>query len=208
VRRLPANQRDKLRVIHQSVVMPAARPARRTFDVCVIGHLRPVKDPFRAAMASRTLPGESRVRILQVGRALSPGMARRATSEARRNPRYRWLGELPRWKARRVLAASRLMVISSRMEGGANVVGESIVAGVPILASRVAGNVGLLGPDYAGYFDLGDTSALKQLLTRAETDNVYLKQLARHCGRLRPRFAPHHERRAWQALLRDLRQHR
>ena len=47
--------RAKTRVILQSAVRTTARvgKARRWFDVCVVGHLRPVKDPFRAAEAAR-----------------------------------------------------------------------------------------------------------------------------------------------------------
>jgi hypothetical protein len=38
------------------------------------------------------------------------------------------------------------MPISSLAEGGANVIGEAAVVGIPVLASRIPGNVGLLGP--------------------------------------------------------------
>jgi len=40
--------------------------------VSVIGHLRDVKDPLRAAEASHLLPASSRVCIEQVGRAYTP----------------------------------------------------------------------------------------------------------------------------------------
>ncbi len=203
---IPQRLRAKIRVIHQSVdpLRSGVRPSRRTFDVSVIAHLRPLKDPFRAALAARRLPRESRVRVLQMGRALHPRMAVRAREEARRNPRYQWLGEIPRWKALRVLARSRLMVISSSMEGGANVVGEAVVAGVPILASRIPGNVGLLGPRYPGYFELGQTGELTRLLLRAETEPGFLERLRSHIRRRQPLFAPARERRAWRSLLREL----
>ena len=66
------------------------------------------------------------------------------------------------------------MVLSSRSEGGANVISEAIVAGVPILASRMDGNVGLLGADYPGYFPVGDTQALARLLWRIEADAPFV----------------------------------
>lgn len=203
---IPKRFRAKVRVIYQSVsgARSVARPSRRTFDVSVIAHLRPLKDPFRAAMAARRLPHESKVRILQVGRALHPRMAERARDEERRNPRYRWLGEIPRWKTRRTLGRSRLTVVSSKLEGGANVVGEAVVAGVPILASRIDGNVGLLGRSYPGIFEPGDTRGLTRLLHRAETEPEFLERLRRHVGRLQPLFAPAREKRAWRSLLREL----
>ena len=203
---LPKKLRTKTRVIYQSVVPRRfdARPSGRTFDVSVIAHLRPLKDPFRAALAARRLPRESRVRVLQVGGALYPRMAVRARDEVLCNPRYRWLGEIPRWKALRVLARSRLLVVSSKLEGGANVVGEAVVAGVPILASRIPGNVGLLGETSPGYFEPGDTRELTRLLHRAETEPGFLKRLRSHIGRKQPLFAPAREKRAWRSLLREL----
>src|SRR6202040_2418172 len=150
--------RDKTVVIYQSVESRPhasraarssfARESRRSFDVCVIGHLRQVKDPFRTAMAARLLPRSSRIRILQIGGAMTKALARRARVESKRNRRYRWLNEQPRWRVRRILARSQLTVVSSRIEGGANVLSESLDASVPVLASRIPGNEGLLREDY------------------------------------------------------------
>jgi putative glycosyltransferase (TIGR04348 family) len=207
IEELPKHLRSKARVVLQSA--EAIAPARRAngdFDVCVLGHLRPVKDPFRTALAARRLPATSRVRVLQVGGALTPDMERRAHAEANgRNPRYRWLGNLPRPKALRVLAGSRLLVLTSRLEGGANVISEALAASVPILSSRIPGSVGILGDDYPGYFPYGDTAALTRLLLRAEEDPDFYKELKAHCRRLRPLVRPVHERETWRRLLRELR---
>lgn len=109
-RTLPAAQRRKARVIHQSVVAPQA-PAgvgsRRSFDICVLAHLRAVKDPLRAALAVRALPPGSRIRVVHLGRALDRGLEARARREMERNPRYRWIGERLRPAALHRLARSR-----------------------------------------------------------------------------------------------------
>lgn len=204
---LPRRLRGKVVVIHQSAVAPATAPtpSRDTFDLCVMGHLRPVKDPFRAAEAARLLPKSSRVRVMHIGGALSPEMETWARSEMATNPRYRWLGELPRWRALRVLARCRLLVLSSISEGGANVISEAVVTGVPVLSSRIPGSVGLLGPEYPGYFPVGDTRALARLLERAETEPAFLESLREPCRRLAPLFDPATERRSWECLLDDLR---
>src|SRR5262249_45185300 len=169
---LPAHLRPKVRVLYQSTspVKPVPATNSDSFDVCVLGHLRHVKDPFRAALALRLLPPTSKVHVMHAGKALSQAMARRARALMKREPRYRWLGEWAHGQARRLLAASRLLVVSSRMEGGANVVSEAVVDGVPVLASRIGGNVGLLGARYPGFFPVGDTAALARLMERAETD--------------------------------------
>jgi putative glycosyltransferase (TIGR04348 family) len=197
--------RDKVRVLYQSVrpTQGVRRRSRRLFRIVVVGHLRPEKDPFRAALALHLLKGYGRLRLLQAGKALRPGMAERARSLAGRDPRYRWVGEVPRWRARRLLAASHLLVLSSRMEGGANVISEAAVDGVPVLASRIPGSVGLLGEDYPGYFPVGDTEALASLMERAVSDSTYYRRLEECCRRCAPLFRPSHERTAWRKLLRE-----
>jgi glycosyltransferase involved in cell wall biosynthesis len=128
-------------------------------------------------------------------------MARRARAEEARNPRYRWLGDLPRRRALSLIRRCRLLVLSSRSEGGAQVIGEAVVLGVPVLASRVAGSVGLLGRSYPGWFRVGDTAGLARLLRRAETDPAFLARLRRACARRAPQFSPARERNAWRAIL-------
>ncbi len=223
IEELRLDLRDKTRVIYQSVEdmrrqavtskksaksttnmrTPGERP-RNIFNVSVIGHLRAVKDPFRAAMAARMLPDSSRIRILQVGRAMNEAMANRARKEMRVNGRYQWLGERPQSRVRRILAKSHLCVLSSRMEGGANVLSEAIVASVPILASRIDGNVGILGEDFPGYFRAGDTKELAHLLTRAETCREYLAELRARGRNLVFLFNPAREKLAWEDLINEL----
>lgn len=206
IEELPPSVRRRARVIYQSVPKSArrARPSDKTFDVCVIGHLREVKDPFRAAQAARMLPLASRIRIIHVGGAMTQRMAERARREMKTNPRYRWVGERTRSGARQILSGSRALVLSSKMEGGANVISEAIVAGVPVLASRIDGSVGLLGEDYPGYFEAGDTRGLAQLLERIEQDRKFLADLRSRCRKLAPIFDPAREERAWADLLKEV----
>jgi putative glycosyltransferase (TIGR04348 family) len=206
VAELPEAARCRVRVIYQSVPTPRHRPAPRPdcFEVCVLGHLRPVKDPFRTAWAARLLPPTSRLRVLHVGAALTPEMAERARAEAADNPRYRWLGELPRGRALRVLGRCRLLVLTSESEGGANAISEALATSVPVLSSRIAGSIGLLDADYPGYFPVGDTAALARLLERAESDASYYGALQDWCANLRPLVDPAREQQSWADLLAEL----
>jgi glycosyltransferase involved in cell wall biosynthesis len=190
----------------QSLEMATRLPSKSktTFDVCVLGHLRPVKDPFRAALAARLLPTASRLRVLHVGKALSADMAERANMEMAENPRYRWLGELPRWQALRVLARSHVLVLSSLTEGGANVISEALALGVPILASRIAGSFGLLGKAYPGYFPVEETTALARLLEKVELEPRFYQALSAWCTRLTPLVHPAREHQTWADLLREV----
>ena len=139
-----------------------------------------------------------------MGKAHDERWAKAATAEMERNPRFHWRGEASRGQVRRQLGSGHAMVISSFMEGGANVVSEAVVAGLPVIASRIDGNIGLLGADYAGYFPAEDTDALAAMLRRAETDPVFLKRLAAQCRKRRPLFRPARERATWRRLLLSL----
>jgi len=197
--------RRKTRVIYQST-RPVKRvpPLKSCFEVCISGHLREEKDPFRLAAALAYLPPQSRIRVTHMGAAMSSEMATAARDWTEREPRYRWVGDLPRWLALRRLARSRLMVISSRMEGGANVVTEALAAGVPIVASRIPGNIGMLGADYAGYYPPGNERALARLLWRAESDPEFYRKLKRHCAARRHLISRAREKDGLRRLLREL----
>jgi putative glycosyltransferase (TIGR04348 family) len=220
IEELRPSWRKKTRIIYQSVedkeeptgarsssAKSMTRAEARTngnFDVCVIGHLRAVKDPFRTAMAARSLPDSSRIRVFQIGGAMTDAMAKRADSEMDTNERYRWLDEQPQSRVRSMLNQSSLCVLSSRIEGGANVVSEAIAASVPILASRVDGNVGILGKNYPGYFEVGNTKQLARLLTRAETSPKYLARLKASTKGLAVLVDPSREGQAWSDLINEL----
>lgn len=163
------------------------------FDVCVIGHLRDEKDALRAARACQHLSPDSRIRVTNAGKAHNREWQTRAETEQAENPRFRWLGELGATETRALMARSRLMVISSVMEGGANVVSEACRAGLPILASDIPGNRGLLGADYPGYFRVRDDRHLAELLSRAEHSPAFLAQLRRHVTQKAALFVPEAE---------------
>jgi putative glycosyltransferase (TIGR04348 family) len=201
---IPACFHERLHVVHQSALpLPpgAPGPVKGHYEVLVAGHLREEKDPLRAALAVHELPAESRLKVIQLGCAHDETWANDARDEMARNPRYRWLGDLPHWRVRRWMARARLMVISSRMEGGANVISEACVAGLPVLASDIAGNRGLLGDDYAGYFPVEDTQALRDCLLRAEADGDFVEGLHRQALARSPLFHPDAEREGLARVL-------
>lgn len=210
--RLPAHVRERARVIRQSAVIPPAAAAAAAapalppgFTACALAHLRDVKDPLLAARAVLLVPERARLRIVHLGAALDEGWADRAReAERAMHGRWSWLGARPRGEALRVLAGSRLLVLTSRSEGGANVVTEAIAAGVPVLSTRIEGSLGILGDAYPGYFAVGDAAGLAQLLVRCEDEPSFLEELRACVVALRPLVDPAHERASWRDLLREL----
>ncbi len=194
--------RAKTHVIYQSAYpVKSVQPSKRRFEVCVIGNLREEKDPFRCALAAALLPESSEIHISHMGRALTDDMARQAQALMEKNPRYRWLGELPHWRVKNRLARCRLMVISSIMEGGANVVSEALAAGVPVIASDISGNIGMLGADYAGFYPCGNERALADLLHRAETSPEFYGLLKAQCAKRKHLVEPEQELAGLEQLI-------
>jgi putative glycosyltransferase (TIGR04348 family) len=203
---LPEKYQEKLRIILQSATPRGHRePAKRSFRVCFAGHLREEKDPLRPALAVRDLPPGSRIRVDAYGKAHDDAWASAAREEMRRNPRYRWHGEISHAELRRVYARSHLLVLPSVMEGGANVISEAVMAGLPVIASDIEGSRGLLGADYPGYYPVQDTDALRERLLRAESDSGYYSELQAACASLRECFMPQKEESGWSALLQEIR---
>jgi putative glycosyltransferase (TIGR04348 family) len=204
---LPRRFHAKTQVIYQSAESSSAKPLRgdRLYRVCLIAHLRNEKDPLRAPMALRRLPPGSRIQLIHIGLALDDGLARRARAEAARNPRYRWLGQLSHRSTRKRLAQSRLVCITSKMEGSSNVLSEALASGVPVVATRIPGLMGTLGKDFPGYFPVGDTKKLCALFLKAETDPTFYRALKRHCARAAKWVRPKREIDAWRRLLREIR---
>lgn len=200
IEELPRRLRPLASVVYQSCgSLRQWSPVRQGFRFSVIGHLRDEKDPLRAGRALAHVPVAAGVRIVQLGASLDATLGAEARALQARDPRYRWLESVPHARALAWLASSHAMVISSRMEGGANVVSEAIRIGVPVLASHISGNIGLLGRDYPGYFRTGDERALAGLMVRAATDRRFLASLRRRILALQTRVEPKNEAR----MLRD-----
>lgn len=202
LRSLSPSECKKTHVIIQSASAATRRErAAPGFVACLLAHLRPVKDPLRAAAAARLLPAESKLTVVHAGAALDPELARQAEREAQENPRYHWLGGLRRGRALGILGGSDVLLVTSLAEGGANVVTEAIACGLPVISSRIDGSIGLLGDDHPGYFAPGDTRALADLLLRTERDAAFRAELARRSQERAPLVDPAREVESFRALL-------
>lgn len=211
---LPPELHAKTRVIYQSTMArePAPKPATG-LQVLMVGHLREVKSPATLFQAARLLATHPDIRIDHIGEALEPGLGEAALATQRDCPNYRWLGAMPHADTRERIRQAHLLVHASAMEGGAHVVMEAVCSGTPVLASRIPGNVGMLGADYQGYFPHGDARALADLLLlcrlgqQAPADAPSAPLLARlgaQCALRAPLFAPEAERAALLRLVAEL----
>jgi putative glycosyltransferase (TIGR04348 family) len=203
---LPPHLQAKVRTIVQSATSLANAPQPPPpppLLACVLAHLRPVKAPLLPFAALATIP-DLAIELTLAGRALTPDLAAAAQAATELDPRAHWLGELHRSEARRLLAASHVCIVPSAAEGGANVVSEAIAAGTPVIASRVPGNLGLLGEDWPATFSVGDARGLGALLRRTATDSTFHQLLILKTQELQHLVVPARERAAWAKLLSDL----
>jgi putative glycosyltransferase (TIGR04348 family) len=215
---------DRLIVLHERAVADVPEPYRGKAFVCeqscsllapwphkaaghlravMVGHLRDEKDPRTYYAAARLLADRSDILLDHVGAALDPELGAEAHALALALSGYRWLGAVDHARTRKRIQRAHVLVHASRMEGGAHVVMEAMRSGTPVLASRISGNVGLLGEDYGGYFAPGDAPALAALLRRARDDAPWLAALARQAGDRAWRFEPARERATLRRLVGD-----
>jgi putative glycosyltransferase (TIGR04348 family) len=214
---LPAALRQKAQTLFQSTT--ARRPLSKAdlrhspLRAVMVGHLREEKDPctlFEAAAllqhgaAQPSRPQGPGIRIDHLGAALDPALGAAAQATQAACPLYRWVGGCTHEQARRRIQRAHVLVHTSRVEGGAHVIMEALCSGTPVIASRVAGNVGMLGPDYAGYFEVGDAAGLAQALLRFQSDADFRAALEQQAQRRAACFEPAREAQALQSLAQGL----
>lgn len=201
--RLPEEVRDKTVVIRSSLdpIAIKAGPLKSPFVISVVGHPRPVKRSFLTIETVARHPEWRDLEVWQIGQALDEESRKTAAAWVRNDHRYRWFGGLPRQESLARCAESSLMINSSILEGGAHAVLEAMTMGVPVLASRIEGNVGLLGDDYPGYFEEGKLDEALQAIVDKRVD---LEDWASLASERMDRFSRESESTSWLDLLAEL----
>ena len=202
---LPESLRHKATVIFQSAPRRATlNKTGRLVRALMVGHLRDEKDPLTYLRAAARLSHRLDIHLDHIGAALEPSLGQAAQLAASRCPQYRWLGGLTHAQTRSRIQRAHVLVHPSKMEGGAQVILEAVQSGTPVLASHIDGNVGMLGPHYAGYFALGDDAALAELLQRCRDDADFLPLLRQQCAARAALFEPQREQTLLRALVAKL----
>jgi glycosyltransferase involved in cell wall biosynthesis len=214
---IPHEFRDRTHVIEQGVELPgggvdaipepplreARQSSRYRFEIAVAGHVQERKDPLRTALAARVFSDESQLFVTHTGRVMDPDWEEELVREHENNPRYDWIGDMSWTRALQYIKRADLISITSKIEGAANVISESIVVGTPVVATDVPGHRALLGDDYPGLFEPENEEELAKRIGAAEGDERYYQDLQRRCDALRPDFSMSREADAWKALLDD-----
>ncbi len=200
---VPSGVRDKVDVVYQSAraLKPWGGKRAHRLHCVLVAHLREEKDPRTVFDAWRLLPADLPVTLTVIGSALDRALGRAARDLAASDRRVRWLGPRPHAWTRQAIKRAHLLLCPSKMEGGANVVVEAITAGTPVVASRMSGNLGMLGRGYAGYFPVGDAVVLARLLARIVREPALSNRLAAQCTSRASLFAAEAERSALETAI-------
>ncbi len=206
LRALPEGLRAKAHICLQSCTarQPLTHKPKHCLRALMVGHLREVKSPQTYFDAAALLSDRPDIRLDHIGGALEPALGAAAQALMQRCPTYRWLGALSHEQTRRRIQSAHVLVHPSRLEGGAHVVIEALCSGTPVLASRVDGNVGLLGEDYLGLFDWNDAAGLAGLLRQCRDDPAMLAALQSQADARAALFHPDQEKLRLLGLVADL----
>jgi putative glycosyltransferase (TIGR04348 family) len=200
---LPAQHRAKTRVVFQSTTSrkTLAKTAKH-LNAVMVGHLRDEKMPQTLFEAARLLVDEPLIRITHIGAGLDEALAQDAINTEALCAGYTWARSLKHAQTRQKIQRAHVLVHTSKMEGGAHVIMEAVCSGTPVLASRMDGNVGMLGANYDGYFPVGDAQALAAMLRRCKNESAFLDHLKQQCDKRAPLFAPASELAALLKIVR------
>jgi putative glycosyltransferase (TIGR04348 family) len=195
VAELPAELRDKAQVLFQSTTTRQTLPkSNRRLRAVMVGHLRFEKSPQTFFEAAEVLATRNDIELRHIGGEHDHALAQQAYQTTSQYPNYQFLGARSHEQTRRYIQRSHVLVHASVMEGGAHVIMEAVCSGVPVLASRIAGNIGMLGEDYAGFFTVGDAHELASLLLKFRNEPAFVAQLQEQCAARATLFEPAHER--------------
>jgi putative glycosyltransferase (TIGR04348 family) len=199
---LPAHLRSKSAVVLQSTTSRVTLPkTTRCLRAVMVGHLREEKSPRTLFEAVALLSQQSDIHIQHIGAEHDQLLASMAHQTAALYPQYRFTGAQTYPETRRQIQRSHVLVHTSVMEGGAHVLMEAICSGVPVIASRISGNLGMLGEDYAGLFPVGDAKALAEMLIRFRHDSEFVHLLKSQCARRAPLFSAEYERKGLLTII-------
>jgi glycosyltransferase involved in cell wall biosynthesis len=202
---LPEKYRKKAMSVHKSIQLPDFLGEEKIeIDpnlFTIIGHLRAVKQPFMAVESMQLLEDSVRVKLVLLGNEIDEDSGEIARSWEAIDSRFQWLGGVEYLQALQWMRRSVATINTSLIEGGANSVGESIMLGVPVLATRIEGNIGMLGEDYAGYFSAESKQELADIMQRVISDADFLAMLREQVRVRKKKFTRENEKQDWMNVL-------
>jgi glycosyltransferase involved in cell wall biosynthesis len=194
LKQVPKIFREKTCVIHPSVTLPEGllhAPSKDGFKIMMAGNMRQEKNPELAhAAAEKISPA---LEIHHYGECTSTGSENVIEH-----------GIFSHDTMLDAMSSAGVLLNTSFQEGGANAICEAVTMGLPVVASAISGNIGMLGEDYAGLFPSNDLDALVNMLEKTANGLEFYALLKKQLATRAPLFTYAQESESWQDLLNGL----
>ncbi|MFK7911355.1 MAG: glycosyltransferase family 4 protein [Akkermansiaceae bacterium] len=193
LKQVPEIFREKTSVVYPSVTIPSdvKHSADDDFTIIYAGNIRQEKNPALLLAVAKKLPSAIQLELYGDAGDL-------------RSSKLNFHGVVPHKEMLRAMSKAHVLLNTSFQEGGANAICEAISMGLPVLATAIPGNIGMLGEDYAGLFPSDDLEALVNLIEKAANDSDFYALLKKQVAARAPLFAHERESASWLDLLNDL----
>lgn len=204
-RKVPKQFQDQLHFIRQSFD-DSAQPAtaRLTKAFSYVANIRRIKRPETVLRAADFLR-DTDLEIVHAGGVWGEEYSCWPNYNGLPHAQnYRWLGGQTHAESLALIGSSRATIVASEAEGGSNVLSEAIVLGTPVITSNNECCVGLLGSNYPGIFDIGDSRGLSELIRRAAFDEDFYSDLVARTSELRSGFTFDTEVAAWREVFANM----
>lgn len=202
--KVPADLQERCDIIYPSVDLPAGLQHQPNdgdgFEVIMAGNVRAEKNLPTAMDACALLPEDSPISVQVYGDG-EGALAQKMLAVTASSAPFLWKGKAEHAVLIDKMAHADLLLNSSTQEGGANAICEAICLGLPVVASRIPGNVGMLGEDYKGYFTSNDAESLAEVLLRCATDGGFYQVLVDQVNDRALWFDYAEESRRWLQLV-------
>ena len=190
---VPEIFRGKTSVIYPSVTLPAdlQHAPEGDFTIIMTGNMRKEKNPALAVAAAEKI--SPALEIHHYGECTSTGSENVIEH-----------GIFSHDTMLDAMSSAGVLLNTSFQEGGANAICEAVTMGLPVSASAIPGNIGMLGEDYVGLFPSNDLDALVNMLEKTANDPDFYALLKKQLAARAPLFTYAQESESWQDLLNGL----
>ena len=201
--RIPADLLKKTKVIYPSVQFSDAAEhcPFEPWKVVIAGNFRDEKNPnLMIEAVAKLATSEIHFHAYGAGSEYQDKLEQAAETY----PKFHFHGVQERDVVLAAMQSARVLLNTSTEEGGANAICEAVMIGLPVIASRIDGNLGMLGDGYGGFFTSEETDGLAGILTRAESDAGFYNSLKQQVSTRAELFSYDREMAEWTKLVRQI----
>lgn len=204
---------DKLRVIPQGVDLPdspawsCSRLQCQADDLIAVlpSGIRPVKRIEWALEAMETAAVyQTNLHLLIAGPVIDSDYAHAIMNRINQTPRTKYLGEVKHQEIAGLYKAADMVLNTSLVEGQPQAALEGMSVGLPVIMSRVPGNLGIITPGKEGFYVENPQELAEAMLTLADSNSLRQKMGAAAADLVKERYSKTHEWEQYHFVYQEL----